>query len=108
MRYKNIEIAFENNMKPRNTYCPEPFHYISIGYDGSILPCCMLRVDSTKHKEYILGNVYKQNLVDIFYGKKATKFRKAVAQNHIDNTKYPEPCRFCHKDSYSFYPTKTN
>ena len=88
------DLNWKNNCSERIVPCPEPTYYINISYDGSVMPCCHLRPDNPKHKEFILGNINDDNIKDIYYSEKAIKFRKQL-QN--ENGDYPEPCKHCQK-----------
>jgi len=62
--------------KIRISPCYNPFRKIFIDWTGDVLPCCNLRADLPLHKPYILGNVERQTLQDIFYSQAANKIRK--------------------------------
>ena len=86
---------WKNNMELRTIPCAEPTYYLNISYDGSVMPCCHMRPDNPNHKEYILGNIKEQSIIDIYYSEKAQQFREQVRTR--DNNKLPEPCKRCHK-----------
>ena len=88
------QYMWANNMGKRTEPCPEPEYYINIYYDGSVMPCCHMRPDNPKHKEYILGNIKDTPLVDIYYSEKAEKIREKL---RVPNGDYPEPCKYCQK-----------
>lgn len=73
--------------------CMEPTHFVGVDFNGSVVPCCNIRSDFDKHKDYILGNINDQTLEEIYFGDKATKFREDVAAGRLY-----EPCRYCHKN----------
>lgn len=83
-----------NNMDIRTQSCPEAEYFLTISYDGSVMPCCHMRPDNPEHKDYILGNIQDTSLLDIYYSEKAEQFREKM---RIDNGEYPEPCKYCQK-----------
>lgn len=95
LTFENLKnVKWLNNREKRTYPCPEPEYFINIYYDGSVTPCCHIRPDNPKHKEYILGNVNDTPLVDIYYSEKAENFRKKLREPNGD---YPEPCKYCQK-----------
>lgn len=88
------DYKWKKDMQPRTRPCAEPEYFMNIAYDGSVMPCCHLRPDNPNHKEYILGNIKDNNIVDIYYSEKAEDFREKL---RYENGDYPEPCKHCHK-----------
>lgn len=86
---------WKNNRDVRKVPCPEPSYYINIYHNGDVTPCCHIRPDAELHQDYILGNLYDNSIVDIFYGEKASSFRKKMSSWQFEN--YPKPCQFCQK-----------
>lgn len=91
------QYEWAENMEKRTRECPEPEYFITIAYDGSVMPCCHMRPDNPAHKEYILGNIKDTPLVDIYYSEKAEKIREKLRVRYGD---YPEPCKYCQKKRY--------
>lgn len=89
------QYSWKKDLIPRTYECDEPYYCINISYDGSVMPCCHLRPDNPNHKDYILGNLKEQNLIDIFYEEKAIDFRDLMLSENYD--KYPKTCATCHK-----------
>ena len=89
------DLSWVNDCGIRDYPCPEASYYINITHDGYVMPCCHLRADNDNHKDYILGNVYENTLSDIFYGEKASNFRKIMTHSNYKN--YFPPCKNCHK-----------
>ena len=89
------ELKWSNNINLRSYPCAEPTYFLTIAYDGSVMPCCHMRPDNPEHKQYILGNIKKQSIIDIYYSEKAQKFREQVRT--FENDKLPIPCKRCHK-----------
>lgn len=75
-------------MKP----CYEPFFFVGVDYNGSVVPCCNIRSDAGQHKEYVLGNLKNQPLAEILVSEKAMSFREKTAR--MD---FPDICRSCSK-----------
>lgn len=89
------KYQWKNDCAQRTTPCPEPSYYINIYHNGDVTPCCHIRPDAEEHKEFILGNLNEQSIVDIFYGEKASEFRKKASSWKYEN--FPTPCKNCHK-----------
>ena len=84
------------NMNERRTYpCADPMYYINIYHTGDVTPCCHIRPDNPKHQDFILGNIYNENLIDIFYSKKALEIREIMNKESYEL--YLEPCQYCQK-----------
>ena len=75
-----------NNYYSTKGHCKGLIDHIGILSDGSIIPCCL---DS---KGIIsLGNIYKDNLIDIFNSKRV----KEMINGFKNNYKCEELCRHC-------------
>jgi len=92
--YKNIEWHSNRKSRQRNKKCIEIFNYISIDYNGNVMPCCHMRSDAKKHEDFILGNINEKSISNIYYSKKSKKFRN-IMLGKIDD--YPKICKRCHK-----------
>lgn len=88
-------LKWLNNREKRTFPCPEPAYCINIYYDGSVTPCCHIRPDNKNHSQFILGNVNTESLMNIFFGKKASDFRKVMTS--LDSSKYWSTCTYCQK-----------
>lgn len=89
------EYKWLNECKQRDYPCVEPSYYINVYHDGNVTPCCHIRPDNEKHKKFILGNIYDTSIVDIFYGEKASQFRKIMTSTNYLN--YFDTCKNCQK-----------
>jgi radical SAM protein with 4Fe4S-binding SPASM domain len=69
-----------------------PFFDIYIEYNGSVVPCCNIRSDVDNHREYILGNIAEQKIIDIYLSDKATHWRNKLV---YFNAEYHIPCKNC-------------
>lgn len=81
----------EYSSKERMTVCCEPKFFMGINYDGSISPCCNIRPDIPKHERFIMGNVNKKSLNEIYFSEKWLSFECIAAGIFLENT----PCEFC-------------
>lgn len=88
-------MKFRNEKSLRNYSCIDPSIFIAVDYNGNIMPCCSMRSDNPNHKEYILGNIYKESLTDILHKNKTIKLIYQITTEIED--KLPTPCKFCHK-----------
>ena len=92
------KIKWKNNKEKRTEKCLEPKFHLSIDVDGNIMPCSRMRADIPQHKEYILGNIKDNTIVEIMNGDKAVKFREKV----YEKGEFPEICKTCSKQRKSF------
>jgi radical SAM protein with 4Fe4S-binding SPASM domain len=60
--------------------CYEPFKRVSILYDGRVVPCCFDYVG-----KYILGDINKKKLVDIWNDEPMLDLRKEFKSRQIKN-----------------------
>ena len=74
---------------------PCKLQYISIDYRGNVTPCCHIRAEADKHREYIMGNLNESTLDQIIEGEKFKEFRRVMSGS--DSSKYYYPCVRCHK-----------
>jgi len=68
-----------------NSFCSQPFYSLNIWSDGSVCPCCTFY-----GKKLVLGNIYKEKLIDIWKGKKLKELRE-----QIKNKKFNIICQNC-------------
>lgn len=88
------QISWKNRKDHRIVPCPEPSYFINITYDGSVMPCCHIRSDIPMHKDYILGNVKNNTLIEILNSPRAVEFRQRLT---VERGDYPTPCKTCQK-----------
>jgi len=89
------DMVWKDHMNQRKSNCLEPLYFIAIDYNGNVMPCCNMRSDSELHKKYILGNIYVNDISEIYNSKKAKIFRKKLVQGNW--LFYPKACRHCTK-----------
>jgi radical SAM protein with 4Fe4S-binding SPASM domain len=53
-----------------NFVCAQPFQRMFIMYDGRVTPCCL-----DAKRDYVLGDVYKKSIKEIWHGEKLTEMR---------------------------------
>lgn len=87
----------------RDFPCYEPVHFIGIDYNGSVMPCCNLRSDVNLHKDYVLGSVKDNTLLEIYNKQNSVSFREDVG-----NLKFPKVCIKCSKKSGRYTAEKPN
>jgi len=56
---------------PKNPYCPWIWYSTLITWDGNVLPCCR-----DAQAEYVMGNIFQEDLVKIWNNKIYREFRK--------------------------------
>ena len=74
--------------------CPQPFYMMQLNPDGMIVPCCSMETP------YILGDLAKESMRDIWRGKKTEAFRRAQLELHKE--KYPI-CAKCQQYQYAMF-----
>lgn len=85
----------------RKTPCYIPFTNMYIDYNGCVMPCCNLRSDIEKHKNFILGDTNKETLWEIFNNNNMLSLRKRLLDNNINF----HPCTSCDFAEY-YIPNK--
>lgn len=88
-------LKWKNGGAKRTEPCLLPTINMNIDYDGTVNPCCHIRTDNPRHKDFHLGNINEEGVNEIYHSKKATDFRNLLASG--DHKNYPEPCRLCTK-----------
>jgi len=82
--------AFEKGiLKPKNPLknsCWWIWHSLVITWDGNVVPCCR-----DPKAKYIMGNIFKNDLKDIWNNKKYKMFRKQI----LTNQKNIPICQLC-------------
>lgn len=82
-------ILDEYNCHRNIDKCFEPIYFMAIDYNGNAMPCCNFRSDYSKHKKFMLGNLYNTSLLDII------KYNSEKI-NKLTNCLYIE-CKVCNK-----------
>jgi len=88
----NLNNAINMKKELRTESCYEPTYFIGIDYNGSVTPCCEIRSDSKSQKEYILGNVNKESLKEVYFNEKGRLFRQNTMYKNFST-----PCMYCSK-----------
>ena len=79
------------NADIRTSPCLSPFKEFIIDYNGSVMPCCNLRSDSPAHEGFIISNIQKDNIFNIYTSKEAVSWRKKL----IGRKPKQKPCDRC-------------
>lgn len=78
------ELLLTDNFYISDTICPEAWSHLTVNNDGNIQPCCV--------QSDIIGNIIKDNLVDVFYNDYMSSLR-----NDLVNGKKVAGCNTCWK-----------
>ncbi len=96
-KYAKIEdrggILSEHSTTKRTKPCYEPKYFVAIDYNGKVTPCCHIRSDCDKHKEYVLGDLNTNTLEEILTSTKAIDFRNSTSEGLFEG-----PCKYCQKE----------
>lgn len=102
-----------NSLEKRRVDCPEISYYLSIDFQGNVMPCCHMRADCISHAPYILGNLQQQTIKEILTSDKYLSL-KEIMQNKNDFKGIPGVCDYCDKirmatlkyspDGYNYVP----
>lgn len=82
----------EYSLEKRGYPCFEPFRFLGINYDGTVSPCCNIRNDSEKQKEFVFGDLKDTTLKEILLSKKVKDFKQKIILGDYDKNM---PCYFC-------------
>jgi len=93
IKHRSVNIPYRNNRKLRDKPCYDTERRITIEYNGNVMPCCHMRGDIEDHKEYILGNIVNDDIINILNNDK----RKSFIRQTSDTKTLPLPCKFCQK-----------
>ena len=81
-------IKFRPN---RTSACSSPLNQFTIGYNGNVMPCCVMVHDDKSHSNNIVGELTKSNIFDIYSNKEYTKWRISSLNMLPKNG----PCKNC-------------
>ena len=86
----NLADISENKKKiiSNEVQCSLPWEMMTITWDGDVVPCCF-----DYNKDYILGNLKKESLHEIWNGDKMQSLRLEFINNMVENNL----CRKCEK-----------
>jgi radical SAM protein with 4Fe4S-binding SPASM domain len=88
------DMLWRNDMKKRDLPCYELVYNLTINYTGDVMPCCHMRQDNPNHKEFILGNVNDNTIVEISKSNKLNEFKNNILN---PNNEFPSTCEYCQK-----------
>lgn len=89
-------VKWNNEMQERDFPCIEPSYYLTINYNGDVMPCCHMRHDNLNHKEFIMGNINEKSITEIYMSDKFIEFRQQLGNQNL----FPEVCKYCQKRRY--------
>lgn len=69
----------------KDSFCPDPFYMLTVWADGNIGPCCC-----GYGRKLILGNIYKDNLKDVWHSSKLKEIREQIVSK-----KFNKVCQAC-------------
>jgi radical SAM protein with 4Fe4S-binding SPASM domain len=79
-----------DNAELRKTHkkvsCNVPWEKMSVAWDGDVLPCCY-----DYDKKYVLGNIKKKKMAEMWNGPEMRALRKEFLDNNVTNPL----CRNC-------------
>jgi MoaA/NifB/PqqE/SkfB family radical SAM enzyme len=70
--------------------CRRPWTLVYVTVHGNVLPCCIAPWITSHYDGIILGNLYRQTLEEIWWGRSYLAFRA-----DLQTAAPPEPCRGC-------------
>ena len=70
--------------------CRRPWTLAYVTVHGNVLPCCIAPWITAHYDGIVLGNLYRQSIEEIWWGKRYTDFRR-----DIQTEAPPEPCVGC-------------
>lgn len=76
----------------RDYPCFEPFRFLGLNYDGTLSPCCNIRNDCDKQKNFILGDLNNNTLEEILLSENFKNFKMKIITGNYDETM---PCFYC-------------
>lgn len=76
----------------REVPCFEPLYFIGVNYDGTVSPCCNVRNDCEKQKDFILGDLKESTLSEILSSDKYKDFVRHVTSADFTSDM---PCYYC-------------
>ena len=93
------DLCWKNNHRLRERKCGNVNSLIQLFYNGDISFCHHFNPLAPEHKDYILGNIYKDSICTIWNSDKRLKLMQQYIESELDN--YPKACRYCNEHSHS-------
>lgn len=75
----------------RKDPCLFVFRNFTMDFNGNVMPCCNLRSDYSQHAPYVLGNVARETVFDIFSGPSSVQWRRGLSGFAFKSA----PCKHC-------------
>jgi radical SAM protein with 4Fe4S-binding SPASM domain len=85
------DINVLSTNKIRTSPCTYVFHDLVIDYNGKVVPCCNIRTDNDKQKDFIFGSLQENTIFDIYFSDSALSWRK----NLYNFEEKKGPCSLC-------------
>ncbi|MBN1197434.1 MAG: radical SAM/SPASM domain-containing protein [Candidatus Aminicenantes bacterium] len=91
--YRAGLISKLKKSRVRTSPCLIPFRDLYIDFNGKVVPCCNIRSDIPEHKNYIIGDLSRNedNIFSIFSSKEIIDWRKQL----FGFWKKSAPCDYC-------------
>ena len=70
--------------------CRRPWTLAYVTVHGNVLPCCIAPWITTHYDGIVLGNIFRESIEEIWWGRRYQDFRQA-----IQTETPPEPCVGC-------------
>ena len=99
--YKDITLQWAKNKATRTEICVHTIDNLVIYYNGEVTFCTNIRPDNPNHKDFIIGNINKNTLEEIYTYSKAREFRDSLLSLCFYN--YPLPCKRCSRKAQYEY-----
>ena len=94
---KNKKITqFGKEIQEKVMICNQPFTFLQLNPDGNVVVCYSWEYS------LIAGNLYKENLIDIWNGKKINKFRREMLKNN--SLEFNKICKKCNMVQHRQFP----
>jgi len=80
-------------IEKRTKFCCSPYLNFPINHKGTVYPCYNFHPENPEHQKFMVGDVKKESIFEIFAGEKFTKFRKKLIMDI--NTPPCNSCNMC-------------
>jgi radical SAM protein with 4Fe4S-binding SPASM domain len=97
-RGQGCELSVGDQVTIGRRKCPQPFQRLAVGRNGKVSPCC-----ADWNQEYVVGDVRKNRLEDIWENEKMAYIRNIQRHNMHDNIPI---CRECYVKESFLWTTK--
>jgi len=84
-----ISLSASADAKPWSA-CRRPWTLAYVTVHGNVLPCCIAPWITTHYDGIVLGNIFRESIEEIWWGRRYQDFRQAIQTDTP-----PEPCVGC-------------